>query len=580
MDSVAPPRARELIHSLAELGFPDGELLDLLVEEVEWLTVPAGRRLFTEGDPADGMYLLFEGRVRFVIETSAGLHVASELDAVGVFGEGALLTGEGRSRTAVVIRDAVLARLPPARFEQISAAVPGVALAVAKRVAHRTVFPTMTARHLQPRPTRVTICAPLLAADRLRPIVDSVSRALDAAVVWGSDFYRSKSIGDSIIARSANIVTVLSRDDDEFIPAALRQSDRALVVVEARSSVNLTSIEALALSGMDPLAAPLIELVLLHSGRDTYPIDTARWLTRHEYPHHHIRDGRSEDLERIGRHLAGTAVGLVLSGGGARGLAHIGVIRALHELGIPIDRVGGSSMGAIVGGQCAFGWSWEEMLAYNERSWNNARMRLDVTVPTVSLFSGRRSRRIFDEAFGTNDISDAWIPFFCTSVDLTQFRLVIHRQGPAADWIRASASAPGLWPPVIDAEGHLHIDGGQLNNVPTDVMREHHGGPIIAVDVFARQATMALTPGSDPPVGLKHLWRRKSKDRYPGFTDILNRCALLGSLQHQEGARRYADVYLTPDLSALSFGAFDKIREACAVGYQCAMASLADFPTP
>ena len=272
--------------------------------------------------------------------------------------------------------------------------------------------------------------------------------------------------------------------------------------------------------------------------------------------------------------MTGRAVGLVLSGGGARGLAHIGVVRALDELGIPIDSVGGSSMGAIVGAQTAFGWSWERMLEHNASVWSDRRLRLDLTVPTVSLFSGKRTRRIFDNTFGDADIADAVLPYFCTSVDLSAFRLAIHRSGPAAQWVRASASAPGLWPPVVAADGHLHIDGGQLNHVPTDVMREGHAGPIIAVDVFATQSTMMLPPDADPPVGLRHLWRRKRRDRYPGFADIMNRCALLGSLQHQEGARTFADVYLTPDLSMFGFSSFDRIRDAADIGYATALESL------
>jgi NTE family protein len=191
--------------------------------------------------------------------------------------------------------------------------------------------------------------------------------------------------------------------------------------------------------------------------------------------------------------------------------------------------------------------------------------------------SGRRSRRVFDETFGDRVIEDFSLPFFCTSVDLSSFRLAVHREGSAAQWIRASASAPGLWPPVVDAAGHLHIDGGQLNNVPTDLMRESHDGPIIAVDVFAKQAVMTLGPEAKPPVGVRHLLGRRSKPRYPGIADTFNRCALLGSLQHQEGARHYADLYITPDLSDVGFRAFDRIQPAAEIGYRAALDCLATW---
>ena len=261
-------------------------------------------------------------------------------------------------------------------------------------------------------------------------------------------------------------------------------------------------------------------------------------------------------------------------------MAHIGVIKALHELSIPIDHVGGSSMGAIVGGQAAMEWTWDEMLAYNEREWTSRRLRFELTVPTVSVFSGQHARRILDDTFGSWRIEDFTLPYFCTTVNLSRFRLAVHHDGPAAHWIRASASAPGLWPPVVDEDGDLHIDGGQLNNVPTDVMRLRHSGPIIAVDVCAVQSAMTVPGGVEPPVGIRHLLlRRRFRHRFPTLVDTLNRCALLGSLQQRETAAEQADVYLMPDLASVGFSGFGRIREAVDIGYHAAMESLVDWQT-
>ncbi len=298
------------------------------------------------------------------------------------------------------------------------------------------------------------------------------------------------------------------------------------------------------------------------------------------FHHLHLREGVAGDLARFARHVSGNSVGLVLGGGGARGFGHIGVIRAMQELSIPIDTLGGSSMGAIIAGQCAMGWTWERMLAHNERLWSSRRLRWEATVPTVSLFSGKRTGRLYDLTFGELDIEDFWLPYFATSVDLSAFRLAVHRRGPAAQWIRASSTVAGLWPPVIDAQGHLHIDGGQLNNVPTDQIRDHHDGPIIAVDVCAEQAAMTVEPGSSPPIGIRHLLRRRSAHRYPAITDTINRCALLGSLAQQERARQYADLFITPDLSQIGFRRFDRLAEASEIGYRTAMTALEGWTAP
>ena len=119
-----------------------------------------------------------------------------------------------------------------------------------------------------------------------------------------------------------------------------------------------------------------------------------------------MREGDVADLRRIGRHVSGRSVGVVFGGGGARGLAHIGVLRALAELDIPVDSVGGSSMGAIIGGQHAMGWSWERIYEHNRQAWGEHRVRFEISLPTVSLFSGRRSKRMYDAAFGELDIED------------------------------------------------------------------------------------------------------------------------------------------------------------------------------
>jgi NTE family protein len=552
---AAPPDASELIAALPELGCPAGEQLRRLLASIEWLRVPVGRRLFTEGEPADGVYVLFEGRVRFVVESARTPLIPWEVNPVAVFGEGALLTGEGRSRTAVAVRDSFVARIPSAMFEEVMTASPEVAVDMARRVARRTVFPGVDDRRIRHNEDAISFVSPSVPTGRLEPFREVAAAALGPSgqvSAYGSD-----------------------RATEMF--GAVRHCDRVVVVVDASNVVDLSLLMSMVSQGIDHLAAPLLELLVIDGPDDGSDGDVRHWRPPVGFNQRlRVRDGNVADLRRIGRHVSGCSVGLVLGGGGARGLAHIGVLRALAELDIPVDEVGGSSMGAIIGGQTAMGWPWKRVYDHNRKAWKDARLRLEINFPTVSLLSGRRSRKMLEETFGEHGIEDFHLPFFCTSVDLSTFRLAVHREGSAAQWIRASASAPGLWPPVVDADGHLHVDGGQLNNVPTDVMRDSHEGPIIAVDVHASQAVMTVSPDSRPPTGLRHMFSHRSA-RYPGIADIFNRCALLGSLQHQEIARNYADIYLTPDLSSIGFRAFDKIEQATEIGYHAALQELSGW---
>lgn len=557
--------ASELIRGLLVFRHLDQAGLDALAAAVEWLQVPAGARLFSLGDEPDGMYGLVSGRVRFFAEEDGRPVMTAEAGPGITFGEGALLVGGGRSRTAVVVRDALLVRLPPAVFTTLMASSPQVATRVAGMLAARIAFKYEPAADGS---ADDTVLVAATAPSDFAWFVDALRRRMGAHVVGAGD------LGTARPPRS--LVTVDSRDTAD-VARAVRQAERVLLVTTAREpSSHLARLAPVMQPDVDPLAAAPLELVLLSDSGRRPPAGT--WLSSHVFAAcHHVRRDSDSDVARVARHLSGQAVGLVLGGGGARGMAHIGVIKALAELGIPIDHVGGSSIGAIVGGQVAMGWTWDEMLAYDEREWTSRWLRFDLTVPTVSVLSGRRARRLLEDTFGSLAIEDFMLPFFCTTVNLSRFRLAVHREGPAARWIRASASAPGLWPPVIDENGELHIDGGQLNNVPTDVMRLGHLGPIIAVDVCAVQSPMTVPGGVEPPVGIRHLLRRRFRHRFPSLVDTLSRCALLGSLQHRETAFEQADVYLTPDLATIGFSGFGRIREAVDIGYATAMQQLTDW---
>src|SRR5262249_37174446 len=153
-------------------------------------------------------------------------------------------------------------------------------------------------------------------------------------------------------------------------------------------------------------------LILLHPDGSRTPTNTRRWLDALRVDnHHHLRLNRGADFARLARFVAGRALGLALGGGGARGWAHLGVIRALEEAGVPIDIVGGTSMGAIIAAQCALGWDAETLLEQN-RTFAMANI-YDLTVPLLSLTSGRRKAKLIDRFLGQTEIEDLWLPFFC-----------------------------------------------------------------------------------------------------------------------------------------------------------------------
>ena len=187
--------------------------------------------------------------------------------------------------------------------------------------------------------------------------------------------------------------------------------------------------------------------------------------------HHHLRAGRPGDVARLARMITGTGCGLVLGGGGARGLAHLGVIRALEEAGVPIDVVGGTSMGAIMAGLCALGLDDAERVRRVTNIARNGRRLVTPTLPLIALSAGRHLDRILADNLGAAPIEDLPLRFYCVSANLTRAEEVVHERGPLWPAVRASLALPGIYPPVY-AAGELLIDGGALDNVPVDVMRE------------------------------------------------------------------------------------------------------------
>jgi NTE family protein len=302
-----------------------------------------------------------------------------------------------------------------------------------------------------------------------------------------------------------------------------------------------------------------VELALLHDER----IETgaaARWIGKSPATlHHHLVD--ADDYGRLARLLTRRGVGLVLSGGGARGLAHLGVIQALREAHVPIDFVGGVSIGSIIAAGVASGWSDEEMQVRYRRSFVDTNPVNDYTFPFVALTRGRKVSRLLVREYGDVLIEDLRRPFFCVSTSLTTGRAIEHRDGRLTDALRASVAIPGVMPPVYQGEDLL-VDGAAINNLPVDIMQQHAPGLVVGSDVSA-----------DPFA----LGRRGS--RRINIFQILMHSGLVNSAASAAAQRELADVLLKPPLAnvdLLNWRAFDRAIRA---GYEYARTALEALPS-
>ncbi|KCV72479.1 hypothetical protein H696_00075 [Fonticula alba] len=277
---------------------------------------------------------------------------------------------------------------------------------------------------------------------------------------------------------------------------------------------------------------------------------------------------QARDFARLARHVTGTSVGLSLGGGGARGLAHLGVLRALERDNIPVDFVSGSSMGAFIGSLYASNLNLVESLALTRKFCSRMAsvwyQLADLTYPFASWFSGRQFNRAIQKVLGEkHEIEDLWLPYFCVATNITKSRMEICQRGSVWRFVRASMSLSGYMPPICDTNGDMLLDGGYLNNLPADVMLNQFGiKRVIAVDVGADDDTKPMDYG-DSLNGWWPLlyWLVGWEYRAPSLADIQSKLAYVQCVTQLERVKRMPGCfYLRPPVTTFRTLDFDKVQ--------------------
>jgi predicted acylesterase/phospholipase RssA len=289
------------------------------------------------------------------------------------------------------------------------------------------------------------------------------------------------------------------------------------------------------------------------------------------------------DFNRAARRISDRAVGLVLGGGGARGLAHIGVLQALEEAGIPVDVIGGTSMGSVMAAAYARGWAPSKILEFASETFSETNSVRDLDLPMISILAGHKLNRLLQAFFEEIDIADLWLPYFCISANLSEGEMVVHDKGLLWERVRASCSLPGIFPPVL-VDGQLLVDGGVMNNVPIDIMdRRCTGGTVIAVNVGGGGASGLASSNYWNYSGWSHLRHRltsKSENEHvANIIDILLWTTTLSSKRHlhQIVASGLVDLYLTPPVQEFELLGFDAYEKLYKIGYEYALKQISTW---
>jgi predicted acylesterase/phospholipase RssA len=525
------------------LAGADAEALAALAADARPCRVLAGDWVLREGDTADDLFVVLRGRVRAVSRAEGEERTLRVLGPGAAIGELALLTGAARSASVQALRDTTLLRLHRDSFVGLIERDPRFAAAVARELALQLqASGGLTAPPSRPALIAVAALSPDVP---LRPVAASLAHALEA---FGTvEVLDASAAGTGAVERAEeeheHVLLLDEAGSGAWSDLCRRQADRTLLVATEASPPPVG-------------ASPGCDLVILGPGSGA----AVRGLVEAVDPRvlHRLATTEPSDpgAGRLARRIVGRALGVVLSGGGARGFAHVGALAELEEDGIEVDRYGGCSMGAFIAAMAAAGWGAE---AIRDRCHEELVRRSpfnDYTLPRVALIRSRKAARMLERLFGEMTIEELVKPLFTVSADLVSSRLVVHRRGSVVEAVGASMSIPGLTPPVPRA-GRLLVDGGVLNNLPVDAMADTAEGPIVAVDVVRR-----LEPSEADEPSL------------PSIMETLSRATVLGSVERAERNRALALLVIAPEVQDVPLRDFRSLDRAIEAGRAAARAAL------
>lgn len=502
--------------------------------------IPAGDWLVREGEAADSMFVISAGLAEVVV----GEVAVRELGPGSVVGELGLLTGGTRSASVRARRDCDVIEVSREVWDAAVLTDPSAVGILVKALAGQLARTAPRDPLPIPVPSVIGVAAGDARAGSLATQVTAVLRDLLARHGRVEVLAVAEATALERAIRDHDWVLVCSDGSDpQWHDYVLRQCDRLVLVTESASAPH----------GLPREIAQRPELVLI--GPRPASATFAAWTESLDPWRVTIAGERTlpADLRHLAARLAGRSVGLLLSGGGARAMTHIGVILELEEAGIEIDRIAGTSLGAIVGVVYASGADAAELAERGYAALVRGRPYGDFRLPVRALTRGGRHLRLLEDHVGDLLIEEMPRGFRCVSVDLVSRELRVHRSGPAAVSVTASSRLPIVFPPM-PVGSQLLIDGGALDNMPIQLLTERDEGPVIAVNAMP----------DDHDYGRRWGLRADGTPTDPTLVDTLLRIVELNADEDIRTVAAGAYI-LTPSsmgIGTLDFHHFDRLVES------------------
>lgn len=521
--------------------------------------------IFQQGDTGGKAYVVLEGIISLYelsnSRTKTPFHRASK---GSLFGTYAMLCGNARSATAIATTESTLASIDSDAFNQLLDQSPRLCkrmLASIAREASRGR--TLNKGH----------------GARLIVIRDSLNRTDSSGAEQLCDALSQSEKIDIIDKRRGawpheEQIADITRSIENERSVAFLIDEHTLI---SASNLKLIDANLLLISGNEISAQistrkdEVVDLIRLWPSEQEKPDplqERASSLTVHHV--YNVRKDCQTDALRAARCILGIATTLVLGGGGAKGFAHVGAIKALQETGaLELDLIYGVSIGSFVGMLCSFEMPWEAIYKYMRVIFVDG-SPYSFSPSFHSLLQYSTGLEQLKTDYSSFDIHDTWIPFRPLSTNISRNHLTAWSAGNLLDRVIASMSIPGILPPVQMEDGSLHVDGSVIDNLPITEARSSTSGVVIAISLDHGEGQRTIPTLADSKGAIIQWLSRAglAKRSMPLLTDTILYSILGAARQKSDDAEHLADCVLKPDLMSAGLLDWSCCDTALEAGYR------------
>jgi NTE family protein len=566
-------------------GELDDEHISHILSVAKQKEFDPGQYVFKQGQKGNAFYIVLSGRFRALEDTENGIFILGDISTGEPIGEFSLFTKEPHSASVIALRRSTLLCIDDEQYLSIVQEFPAVANTLTKFIIDRLKRNAQQRKgDAAPKNIAVINLQPTNDVSAFTATIEQQFKKMGLGITIYDDQTHTEdnneAIFDSMEKNAGLNFLNCGAEHLEWAKECIAYCDLIIVATNFYEDSNLYEIEKLLHLYSDNVMNKKIYLLFLHPESAIMPQHTIKWFQYRKFDLHlHIRKNNMADVRRFCRIVTHQAIGLVLGGGGARGFAHVGVVKALQEEGIEFDFIGGTSAGAIYSVVLSHSdFDLQKVMALCKIAAERKLTSNDITMPFVSIMSGKKMRSFLSDVFGDAFMEDLWVNSYCVSTNYTEAAVQVHERGLARLQVEASIAIPGVFPPVI-IDKHLHVDGGVVDNLPVEAMHKKPVRHIIAVSLSSENTTLVeLTkiPGS-----WQMFWgkiRGKNKHGFPGLSSILVNSITINSRHKLEASKSGTSVFLELDLKEYKFLEWNRWQQIVQKGYEQTKQYLSDAP--